>query len=163
MKEKGIEELFYATNRLANEGYKVVLDILGGYEDNYKEKIDEYVSKGIINYYGYQSDVRPFIEKAHCFVLPSYHEGMANTLLENASMGRPLITSNIHGCLEAVEYSVTGFLCKKNNSDDLYRVMKKFINLSYDERKTMGVSGRKRMEEIFDKKKVVEDTIKHIL
>lgn len=41
--------------------------------------------------------------------------------------------------------------------------MKKFINLSYDERKTMGVSGRKRMEEIFDKKKVVEDTIKHIL
>ena len=56
-----------------------------------------------------------------------------------------------------------GFLCKKNNSDDLYRVMKKFINLSYDERKTMGVSGRKRMEEIFDKKKVVEDTIKHIL
>lgn len=163
MKVKGIEELFYATNRLANEGYKVVLDILGGYEDNYKEKIDEYVSKGIINYYGYQSDVRPFIEKAHCFVLPSYHEGMANTLLENASMGRPLITSNIHGCLEAVEYSVTGFLCKKNNSDDLYRVMKKFINLSYDERKTMGVSGRKRMEEIFDKKKVVEDTIKHIL
>ena len=65
--------------------------------------------------------------------------------------------------MEAVEYSVTGFLCKKNNSDDLYRVMKKFINLSYDERKTMGVSGRKRMEEIFDKKKVVEDTIKHIL
>lgn len=56
-----------------------------------------------------------------------------------------------------------GSYVKKNNSDDLYRVMKKFINLSYDERKTMGVSGRKRMEEIFDKKKVVEDTIKHIL
>ncbi len=154
MKEKGIEELFYAINRLKEEGYPVVLDILGGYEDNYKEKTDEYVNKGIVNYYGYQSDVRPFIEKDHCFVLPSYHEGMANTLLENASMGRPLITSNIHGCLEVIHDN--GYLCKVKDQEDLYKKMKEFLELNHDERVQMGFNSRKHVEEVFDKRKVVE-------
>lgn len=157
MKEKGIEELFYAINRLKEEGYPVVLDILGGYEDNYKEKTDEYVNKGIVNYYGYQSDVRPFIEKDHCFVLPSYHEGMANTLLENASMGRPLITSNIHGCLEVIHDN--GYLCKVKDQEDLYKKMKEFLELNHDERVQMGFNSRKHVEEVFDKRKVVEKTM----
>lgn len=161
MKEKGIEELFYAINRLKEEGYPVVLDILGGYEDNYKEQTDEYVNKGIVNYYGYQSDVRPFIEKAHCFVLPSYHEGMANTLLENASMGRPLITSNIHGCLEAIHDN--GYLCKVKDQEDLYKKMKEFLELNHDERVQMGFNSRKHVEKVFDKRKVVEKTMKHTL
>lgn len=77
---------------------------------------------------GYQSDVRPFIAEDHCFVLPSWHEGMANTNLECAASGRPIITSNIHGCLEAVIEGKTGFLVKVKNADDLYETMKKFMN-----------------------------------
>ena len=146
--------------RLKEEGYPVVLDILGGYEDNYKEQIDEYVNNGIVNYYGYQSDVRPFIEKAHCFVLPSYHEGMANTLLENASMGRPLITSNIHGCLEAIHDN--GYLCKVKDQEDLYKKMKEFLELNHSERVQMGFNSRKHVEEVFDKRKVVEKTMKGV-
>ena len=52
--------------------------------------------------YGFQEDVRPYIKQCDCFVLPSYHEGMANTNLESASTGRPVITTNIPGCKEAV-------------------------------------------------------------
>lgn len=158
MKEKGIEELFYAVNRLKEEGYSVVLDILGGYEDNYKDIVDQYVNRGLINYYGYQSDVRPFIEKSHCFVLPSYHEGMANTLLENAAMGRPLITSNIHGCLEAVHNN--GFLCNVQDNEDLYKKMKQFVELNHIEKVKMGLNSRKHVENVFDKNKVVANTIK---
>jgi galacturonosyltransferase len=77
-------------------------------------------------------------------------------------MARPVITSNIHGCLEAVEDSVTGFLCEKQNPESLYKVMKRFCGLTVDERKQMGLSARRRMEEIFDKKKVVEDTIANL-
>lgn len=158
MKEKGIEELFYAINKLVDNNYKVVLDILGGYEDNYKELTNSYVDKGIVNYYGYQDDVRPFIEQAHCFVLPSYHEGMANTLLENAAMGRPLITSNIHGCLEAIHNN--GLLCNVKDQDDLYCKMKEFIEMSYDEKVKMGINSRKHVEAVFDKNKVVANTIR---
>ena len=162
MKEKGVDELFQAMHKLHIENIPCKLNMLGGYEENYESVIDKYTKEGWLNYLGYQEDVKPFIEESHCFVLPSWHEGMANTNLECASMGRPVITSNIHGCLEAVEDGVTGYLCQKQNSDDLYRVMKKFTQLSNKEQKSMGLAGRKRMEEIFDKRKVVEKTINRL-
>ena len=162
MKEKGIDELFSAMKRLVSEGIPCSLDVLGGYEEDYKSLMEGYEAEGWLRYHGIQTDVRPFISRAHCFVLPSWHEGMANTNLECASSGRPVITSNIHGCLEAVEDGVTGFLCEKRNPEDLYRVMKQFAEMPYEARKTMGLSGRKRMETLFDKKQVVEKTVSHL-
>lgn len=160
MREKGMDELLEAIKTLNMEGYKSTLDILGEFEEDYAERLREYEQRGLIHYYGYQEDVRPFINKCNCFVLPSWHEGMANTNLEAAAVGRPVITSNIHGCKEAVEDGVTGYLCEAGNSNSLYKVMKKICELSYDELKSMGIAGRKRMEENFDKRKVVEETIK---
>ncbi len=159
MKEKGIDELFAAMQRLVSEGYPCSLDVLGGYEEDYKGIMEKHGADGWLHYHGYQKDVRPFIANCHCFVLPSWHEGMANTNLECAASGRPVITSNIHGCLEAVEDGITGFLCEKQNADDLYRVMKKFTALTYEKRKAMGLAGRKRMEAQFDKRLVVDRTI----
>lgn len=159
MKEKGIDELFAAMKMLIAEGINCSLDVVGPYEDDYKVIIEEAEKEGWLRYHGFQKDVRPFIEASHCFVLPSWHEGMANTNLECAASGRPVITSNIHGCLEAVQDGETGYLVERKNAKNLYKVMKKFTKLSYDERKAMGLAGRKHMEEVFDKKKVVEDTI----
>ena len=160
MKEKGVEELFYSIRKLKENGFDVILDIVGNYEDNYKETIDQLVNDGLVNYHGYQSDVRPFIKNAHCFVLPSYHEGMANTLLESAATGRPLITSNIHGCLEAVKDN--GILVNVKDKDSLYEGMLSFYQLNYDEKKQMGLNSRRYIEENFDKKKVVEKTISYL-
>ena len=162
MKEKGIDELFKAMKLLREDGVNCILDVVGGCEEDYTEKLKGYESEGWLNYHGYQKDVRPFIKNANCFVLPSWHEGMANTNLECAAMARPVITSNIHGCLEAVEDGVTGFLCEKQNAEMLYNTMNRFCNLTYAEKKNMGLSARRRMEEIFDKKKVVKDTIANL-
>ena len=162
MKEKGIDELFAAMGKLVAEGYPCSLDVVGMYEEDYKETIAQGEAEGWLHYHGYQKDVRPFIASCHCFVLPSWHEGMANTNLECAASGRPVITSNIHGCMEAVEDGVTGFLCEKQKVESLYQVMKQFTELSYDERKAMGLAGRKRMEAFFDKKKVVDETIQRL-
>ena len=159
MQEKGINELFSAMQKLVADGCRCSLDVLGGYEEDYKGIIEKYESEGWLHYRGYQKDVRPYIEKCHCFVLPSWHEGMANTNLECAASGRPVITSNIHGCLEAVEDGVSGYLCEKQNAEDLYQVMKKFTVLSNEDRKAMGLAGREHMEECFDKKAVIERTM----
>lgn len=163
MKEKGVEELFTAMQRLVAEGISCSLDILGGYEEDYKGVVERYAAEGWLHYHGYQADVRHFIAQSHCFVMPSWHEGMANTNLECAASGRPVITSNIHGCLEAVEDGVTGFLCEKKNADDLYRVMKQFAGMNMEARKAMGLSGRKRMETLFDKRQVVDNTIAQLM
>jgi len=163
MAEKGVDELFETMRMLQTEGVKCSLDMLGGFDENYSEKIKEAEAEGWLKYHGYQPDVRPFIENCHCFVLPSWHEGMANANLECAASGRPVITSNIHGCLEAVEDDISGYLCDVKNSESLYEAMKKMAELSADERRSMGLAGRKRMEEMFDKKKVVAETMRHLV
>lgn len=82
MKEKGINELFEAMHRLYSDGINCSLDILGGYEEDYKDIIQHYEKEGWLHYHGFQADVRPFIANCHCFVLPSWHEGIEekNTL-----------------------------------------------------------------------------------
>ena len=163
MKEKGVEELFKAAKNIKKIYPEVSFDIVGPMEDDYKERIQSLVRNGIIYYYGYQEDVKPFIKKCDCFVLPSYHEGMANTNLECAACGRPIITSNIHGCLEAVVQNESGYLVEKKNVISLYEAMKKFTLLSYEERLAMGIRSRKHMEMVFDKKNVVKETIREML
>lgn len=163
MREKGIGELFDAAERLKRDGMDIVVDVVGSFEEDYKEKVNDLDKRGIIKYHGYQSDVKPFIRNAHCFVLPSYHEGMANTLLECGAMGRPLITSNIHGCLEAVKDGETGFLCNAKDAEDLYGKMKRFFELPYERKKDMGRLSHEFVAGVFDKKKVVEETVKEIM
>lgn len=159
MQEKGIDELFDAAKRIKREYDDVEFDVVGMYEDNYEETVNRLVDDGIINFYGYQQDVKPFVKQSHCFVLPSWHEGMANTNLECGAMGRPIITSNIHGCLEAVVDGKTGYLVEKKNANDLYEKIKRFIELPYDEKVKMGQASHDHIAEVFDKKKVVSDTI----
>lgn len=159
MKEKGVDELFEAMKCLYLHNSNCVLDILGNFEEEYESLINQYEKEGWLYYHGYQSDIRPYIEYSHCFVLPSYHEGMANTNLENAASGRPLITTDIPGCREAVVENISGYLCKPKNVKSLYDSMRKFMSLSRNEREKMGDMGRKHMENHFDKKKVVKKTI----
>lgn len=162
MKEKGIDELLDAMKRLVSEGKKCALDVVGPLEENYKEKLEECEKEGWLKYLGYQEDVRPFIKECDCFVLPSYHEGMANTNLECASSGRPVITSDIAGCREAVKDKISGYLCKPKNDEDLFSKMNAFCLLSQEQRRQMGVEGRRLMEQVFDKKKVISRTINEL-
>lgn len=157
MKEKGVDELFRAARKLHDDGEEFVLDLVGFFEDEYKEQVDSLVKDGIAVFHGFQKDPIPFYEKADCVVLPSYHEGMSNVLLEAASVGRPVITSNIHGCKEAVIDGVSGYLCEVKSAESLYTAMKKM--LARDDREEMGRSGRAIMEKEFEKEKVVRETI----
>ena len=161
MKEKGIDELFEAMKRLVSEGDKCFLDVVGPFEEDYKDKLEQYEKAGWLKYHGYQENVIPFIAVCDCFVLPSYHEGMANTNLECASSGRPIITSSIPGCKESVVEG-SGLLCEPRNKESLFAAMKSMMEKTREEREQMGQVGRKHMEDVFDKKKVVADTIKHL-
>src|SRR5699024_10474642 len=107
-------------------------------------------------------DVRPFIQKCHCFVLPSYHEGMANTLLEAGAMGRPIITSNIHGCKEAVVEYKNGLLCEVKSKQSIYDKIMEFIELSYEAKTKMSLEARKHISKAVVKNNIVKNTIEII-
>ena len=163
MKEKGVDEFFAAAKTVKAElGKKVAFDVVGFYEDAYKGTVDQLVADGVINFHGFQTDVHPFYEAADCVVLPSYHEGMSNVLLEGAATGRALITSDIPGCREAVEDGVSGYLCPTKDADALCDAMRRFAELPEDRQAEMGRRGRTRMEQRFSKTAVVAETIKHL-
>lgn len=161
MKEKGVYEFFTAAKTIKAEfGEEVAFDVVGFYEDAYKETVDQLVADGVIRFHGFQTDVHPFYEAANCVVLPSYHEGMSNVLLEAAATGRPLITSDIPGCREAVEDGVSGYICPAKDADALYDAMQRFVELPESWRAEMGCRGRERMEKRFSKDAVIAETMK---
>ena len=162
MREKGIDELLGAVDRLNYEGTPCRLTVLGFFEEDYRERFAQREKDGKLRFCGYQEDVRPFLRRADCLVLPSWHEGMANTNLEAAASARPVITSDIPGCREAVLDGVSGFLCESRNEESLYRAMKRFVELPREEHVQMGLNGREHMVKHFDRKQVVQCTLKRL-
>lgn len=163
MKEKGIDETFSAMRIVkAKYGEKVIFDVVGFFEDEYKETVEKLVEDGVIVFHGFQSDPKPYYAAAHCVVLASYHEGMSNVLLEAAATGRAVITTDIPGCREAVDDGVTGFLCKKQDVGTLVVDIEKFLNKKTAEREEIGKNGRGKMKAEFDKNLVLSYTIKNI-
>ena len=162
MKEKGMDELFGAVEQLRKDGCEFVLDLVGFFEDEYKKQVEQLQSEEIVRFYGFQENPKPYYAQTDCVVLPSYHEGMSNVLLEAAASGRAIITTDIPGCREAVDNGKSGMLCKVKSTDSLYKAMKRFTELSREKRELLGKAGREKMEREFDKKKVVEETVKVI-
>lgn len=161
MKEKGLDELFAAMGRLHDEcGSRVVLDLVGFFDDeSYKRQVEGLVADGIAVYHGFQTDPLSYYAAADCVVLPSYHEGMSNVLLEAAAVGRPVITSDIPGCREAVEDGKTGLLCKLKDAVDLYEKMRRMADASSAERQAMGAAAHEKIAREFDKRRVVSATV----
>lgn len=163
MHEKGVDELFSAAGRAKRElGDGVEFHIVGSFEEAYKPVMDRLESEGVVKYHGYQSDIKPFYAMAHCVVLPSYHEGMSNVLLEAASSGRPIITSDVPGCREAVDDGVSGYLCPPGDADMLFGAISRMAELPADARERMGSMGRNKMKLMFDKKIIVDNTLAYL-
>ena len=162
MKDKGIEELLGAMKTVSEKHPGVSLDIVGGYDEDYSAQIDEAVKAGYVRYHGQQPDVHEFIKNSHCAVLPSYHEGMANVMLESASTCRPVITTTVPGCRETFDEGVTGFGCEAQSTESLTEALERFIALSYEEKKKMGLAGREKMEREFDREIVIDSYMEEI-
>lgn len=163
MEEKGVRELGTAMRRLFKEqGRRVVLDVVGFCEEDMQEQINKMVEAGSMIFHDFQSNPNPYFEQTDCVVLPSHHEGMSNVLLEAAATGRPVITSDIHGCQETVDQGKTGLLCHVGDADSLYEQMLHMTQLSREQREQMGLAARRKMEREFDKKLVVQRTIEEI-
>jgi len=105
---------------------------------------------------GPTDDVRPFIARSDCVVLPSYREGTPRSLLEAAAMGKPLIATDVPGCREVVQDGRNGFQCRVKDPYDLARTMRQLMRLPTEQRQAMGAASRRLAEEVFDEKIVVQ-------
>lgn len=159
--EKGIGEFVEAARRIKKVYPKCRFQVLGflGMENPAAvpaEMVQRWVDEGVIEYLGEVRNVLPIIRDADCVVLPSYYrEGVPRSLLEAASVGKPLISTDSPGCRDAIEDGVTGFLVRPKDIDDLAAKLEMFIKLEFAEKIEMGAAGRKKMEREFDEKIVI--------
>lgn len=161
MWDKGIGEYVEAARKVCLHYPKARFQLLGFADiDNPaavpRTTLKQWTAEGVIEYLGTTDDVRLHMRNADCIVLPSYREGVPRTLLEAAAMSRPVITTDTTGCRDAVIDGETGFLCKVRDANDLAETMLRFIALSQNERKTMGVQGRYFVEQEFDERIVID-------
>lgn len=157
MKEKGIDQYLEAAKTIKEKYKNVEFHICGFCEKEYEGKLNEYNENGIVIYHGMIRNVSEFLENIHCVVHPTYYpEGLSNVLLEACATGRPIITTDRSGCREVVDNGINGYKISQKNTQELVEAIDQFINLSFDEKKNMGLNGRKKVEKEFDRNIVID-------
>ena len=162
MKAKGIDELLEAARQIKVSDKNVEFHLVGFYEEGYLEELRELNDSGIIHYHGQQDDVHKFIKDSHATILPSYHEGTSNVLLESASTGRPILASNVTGCKETFDAGISGIGFEVKSVKALISAIQQFLDLPHDNKKQMGIAGRKKMEQEYDRKIVTNAYLEQI-
>ena len=156
MKEKGIDLFLAAARKFQSENH--VFEVVGGCDDeNYLKILQEAQEQGIVIYHGLQKDVTPFYERCSCLLYPSYYpEGMSNVLLEAAACGRPAIAADRAGCRETVDDGVSGYIVPVKDEQAVLQAVEKFLNLTWQQRREMGLAARAKVEREFDREIVVQ-------
>jgi len=119
-----------------------------------KEVLQTYIDKRIIKFLGWRDDIKELLALCDIFILPSYREGIPRTLLEAASMGKPIITTNTIGCKEVVEDGKNGYLVPPKDIKALEKAIERLIS-DYDLRKNFGNYSREKAIREYDLKKIV--------
>ncbi|MCR5539550.1 MAG: glycosyltransferase family 4 protein [Ruminococcus sp.] len=157
IKDKGLYEYLKACDKVKKQFPEIRCMLVGPYDSNPSalkpEELQPYIDNGVIEYFGEQEDVRPYLEQSSVFVLPSYREGTPKTNLEAMASGRAVITTDAPGCKETVINGENGLLVPVK---DVYALTHKMIYLhnNRDIIEQMGKIGRRMAVDTFDVKKV---------
>ncbi len=119
-------------------------------------QLEDWINKGLIEYKGFEKNSLKLYHEADCVVLPSYREGTSKSLLEAASCGLPIVTTDVPGCREVVDDGVNGFLCKVKDPKDLGMKMEALFNLSEEAYTKMATKSREKAQKEFDEKIVIK-------
>ena len=155
MRDKGVCELVESAKIIKSRYNNVEFNLIGQCEEEFIEEFNLLNEDNVVTWHGQQDDVHSYIKTHHATILASYHEGMANVLLESASSGRPVLASKIPGCNETFDEGISGFGFEKKNIASLVEVIEKFIELPYDKKAAMGIAGRKKVEKEFDRNIII--------
>lgn len=163
MKEKGIDQYLEAAKYIKHKYSYTNFHICGFCEEEYTDRLKKLEEEGIIIYHGSVRNMKEIYQHTSCTVHPTYYpEGLSNVLLESAACGRPIITTNRPGCREVIENGVNGYVIREQDAEDLIEKIEKFLQLSWEERKKMGIQGRLKVEREFDRNIVINKYLNEV-
>ena len=157
VKDKGVNELVAAFDKLSQQHNRVYLLLIGpeeGETDSISSCSREVINTNKFIYaLGRRDDVRPYIAASTALVLPSYREGVGQVILEANALDVPCIATDIIGPRDVIEPLVNGELVPPRNSDALYAKMKEWVD-NPDRVNTMSSSSRTFVEARFKQEAV---------
>lgn len=155
--DKGIDELISAIKTIKGKHNNVEFHFVGGCADEYKDSLEQWKSDKLIVYHGRVTpeEMKGYYKMTHCLIHPSYHEGMANVILESAACGRPCMASDINGCKEGIDDGKTGFVFEVKSADAIVEKIEAFLALNHEAKIAMGLAGREKMVKEFDRQIVM--------
>jgi|SRR5690625_4605792 len=163
MKKKGIDQYLEAAEQIKRKYTNTEFHICGFCEETYEDILKDYEDRGIIIYHGMVRNIVDILKITHCTIHPTYYpEGMSNVLLESAACGRPVITTDRSGCREIVNEGKNGYIIKAKNEKMLISKIEEFLKLTLNQKKRMGIKGRIKMENEFDRNVVVNSYVQKI-
>ena len=161
--DKGIGELIHAV-KILREKQVVFRVLLAGLPDPANPKsvhaktLQKWHDQGLVEWIGFQKDMVNVLAMSHIVTLPSYREGVPKFLIEAASCGRPIVTTDVPGCREIVQHNKNGLLVPVGDGPALARALLKLIK-DADLRKKMGACGRAMVIQSFSDKIVAGKTM----
>ena len=162
--DKGVGEFVKAAIYLKSIKSKVRM-VLVGMPDEMNpasisnQELSEWCNENYVEWWGHQDNMPEIINKASIVVLPSYREGLPTILIEAASVGRPLIATDVPGCREVVNNGINGYLVPIKDHIALAETINKMIN-NYSLMKRMGTNSRRIALNKFDIKIILQQHIK---
>jgi colanic acid/amylovoran biosynthesis glycosyltransferase len=134
--KKGIDIAILALRKLKEKGFNFTYTIVGDGTEYEKLKFltSNFELENEIEFVGYKSpkEVSELLSKSHLFLLPSYSEGLANSVLEAMSTGIPVVSARAGGLEEAINHMESGFLFNVGDVNGLYSSLLSLFKHSYD-------------------------------
>jgi len=159
IRSKGVME-FAAAAQLVRQHYSQVKFLLVGPTD--EESMNRFTPPELLQltraltWAGARSDIPAILAASDIFVLPTfYREGIPRVLLEAASMGLPIVTTDSPGCKEVVEPGVNGFLVPPRDPGALAEAILRLVE-EPDLRQRFGQESRRRAVTYFDLSVIAE-------
>lgn len=123
-----------------------------------EDLLREWAHSGVIEWIGQRDDMPDVLASAHVVCLPSYREGLPKALIEAASCGRAIVTTDVPGCREIVQPGVNGLRVPVRDHRALAEAVEKLLE-SPELRGKMADSGRRLVLEKFTLRAIVEQTL----
>jgi len=161
--DKGIGEYVDAARLLQQRGVKARFAIVGDIDRGNRGCIDPstieaWRSEGVVELWGFRTDIPQVLAEATIACLPSYREGLPKSLLEAMAAGLPCVTTDVPGCREAVRDEDNGLLVPAKNPSALADALERLIR-NPKLAKRMGTRGRERLEMEFSEQHVNQSTL----
>jgi glycosyltransferase involved in cell wall biosynthesis len=157
--EKGLDVLIDAVSLLQKEFSRVCCLIVGTGEERQKllEQIRQKKLDGAVVFAGFREDIPELLNAMDVFVLPSFEEGMPQSLLQALAMERAVVASAVGGVPEIVQDGQTGFLVYPRDPVALAEKVGMLLR-NPDQGKVLGQAGRRFMKQDYSMEAMVAKT-----